>query len=618
MVTTTRPAAAAHLLIVLAVLAVVAACSGLGVSASAQELGDEGAGLTTTRIAGPDRIGTAVAVSAHVHDRATVAVLARADDFADALAGVPLSAVLEAPLLLTQQDALPQPVVAELDRLGVEEVIVLGGPAAIGEEVIQALPEGTAVRRIAAADRVATSVAIAEVLVEELAARGMQSPEGAYVVAGDTFADALTAGVVAAARSWPVLLVGEELAEGTANAVSDLDEAVIVGGTASVASGVEPALQEAGVVHVSRLAGPDRFATAAAVHRTASEAGLVDAAQVWLASGADFADALVAGAGAAAAGASLLLVEGSWLEATPEPAQRLREIGAGLAEVVFVGGTAAINGQAEAQLDALLHGEELPGGGRSLLPDRRLVAFYGSHFSPALGVLGEQPPEDVGPRLEEQVAPYRELSQRPVMPAFDLIATIATAHPGNDGQYRSRSSDEEIQRWLDAARALDAYLILDLQPGRSDFLTEAQVYERFLREPDVGLALDPEWRVGPGEAPGGGHVGSVDAAEINAVSQWLAEIVVEEQLPEKLLIIHNFRVDMVTNRDAVVARDGLATMFHMDGQGGRGVKLESYRILAQQPPFYNGFKVFYDEDPNFFQPAEVMDLDPVPILVSYQ
>ncbi|CAN5418474.1 hypothetical protein BH23ACT9_BH23ACT9_20220 [soil metagenome] len=587
-------------------------------TATADQTSDTGP--VTTRLAGSDRVATAVAVAQHVHPSADVAVLARADDFADALAGVPLAAVLDGPLLLTPPDDLPAAVVGELERLGVDEVILLGGPAAIAEEVEEALPDGVDVRRIAGADRTATAAGIADALASALADRGLSAPDGAYLVAAADFPDALTTGVVAAAERRPLLLAGDRLTDATRSALSDMDEVVIVGGTASVPESVEDELHDVGIADVRRIAGADRFATAVELHRWASDAGLVDPSDVWLASGTDFPDALAGGAGAATVGGSLLLVEGRWLEATTEPTLRLRDLVDELEAVTFVGGVAAINADADAQLAALLYGPELPGAGRSLLPDNRIVAFYGSHFSDQLGALGQQPPDQVGPRLEDQATPYRDLSDRPVMLGFNLIATLATAAPGEDGQYRARSTDEEIQQWLDAAREIDAYLILDLQPGRSDFLTEAQVYERFLREPDVGLALDPEWRVGPDEAPGGGRIGSVDAAEVNAVSTWLAELVREEQLPEKLLVLHNFRLDMITNRDQLLAPDGIAINFHMDGEGSPDLKRESYRILRQEPPpFTNGFKVFYERDPApIMQPGDVMALDPPPVVITYQ
>jgi hypothetical protein len=399
-----------------------------------------------------------------------------------------------------------------------------------------------------------------------------------------------------------------------------VDQVIVIGGEAVVSSAVEAALAELSTGGVIRIGGVNRYHTATLLHEAAVRWGDFEPETIWLASGQTdhLADALTASPVVASQRASLLLVNGDDLHAERIVVERLRTVAPEVDEIVLLGGPAAINAAAPSQIDAVLNGVDLPGGGRSLLPDNRLVALYGSHFTPALGVLGEQAPSQLGPRLDAIVDPYRELSDRPILPALDLIATIATASAGADGLYRSRSTDAEIQQWLDAARANDAYLILDLQPGRSDFWTEAQAYERFLREPDVGLALDPEWRTTAPQRPGGGTIGSVSAAEINAVSAWLSDLVAEEQLPEKLLIIHNFRVDMVTDRQDVTASEGLAVLFHMDGQGGRNVKLDSYRILRQTSPFYNGFKIFFDEDPNPFQPAEVLNLDPVPDFISYQ
>ena len=141
---------------------------------------------------------------------------------------------------------------------------------------------------------------------------------------------------------------------------------------------------------------------------------------------------------------------------------------------------------------------------------------------------------------------------------MELIAVTAAAHPGEGGRYNTRQDDAVIERYLRAARKAKALLVLDIQPGRSDFFTEATRLERWLREPDVGLALDPEWRMGPDEVPGN-VIGSVDAREVNAVSEWLSQLVVRNNLPQKLFLIHQFTDDMVDDtqlQERAGARDG--------------------------------------------------------------
>jgi hypothetical protein len=255
-----------------------------------------------------------------------------------------------------------------------------------------------------------------------------------------------------------------------------------------------------------------------------------------------------------------------------------------------------------------------------LFPHWRMVGLYGTDRAAVLGALGEQSPDDAARRLEGVIAPWRRPGERPVLPAFDLIATIATAGPGPSGLYRSRSSAAQIQRYLDAARRNGVYLILDLQPGRSDFLTEAKAYERFLREPDVGLALDPEWRTEPPARPGGGYVGQVDASEVNAVAEWLAELVAEDDLPEKLLVVHQFQIRMITDKDQLHEPDGVALTIHMDGFGTRSQKLTTYWFVHVDEPWNNGFKLFYDEDIDIFTADDLLGgvAQPIPDLVTYQ
>ncbi|MEJ7799238.1 MAG: hypothetical protein WKF60_01885 [Ilumatobacter sp.] len=256
---------------------------------------------------------------------------------------------------------------------------------------------------------------------------------------------------------------------------------------------------------------------------------------------------------------------------------------------------------------------------QDLFPNHRIIALYGTQRSARLGVLGDQPPAEAVGRLEEIAEPWRA-GDRPVLPAFELIATLATGTPEDRGVYNIRSSPEFVQKYLDVARRNGYYLILDLQAGQSDFLTEAKYYEEFLRQPDVGLALDPEWRTPPPERPKGGFVGQVDAAEVNSVIDYIAQLVEEEDLPEKLVVIHQFQDRMITNKAQLVEQPGVALMIHMDGFGSRAEKLNSYSIVRVEAPLNMGLKLFFDEDIDLYDAATVLggEFDPVPDLISYQ
>ena len=259
---------------------------------------------------------------------------------------------------------------------------------------------------------------------------------------------------------------------------------------------------------------------------------------------------------------------------------------------------------------------ELPRGGRTVFPDFRVVAYYGGATTSALGVLGEGTPDQAARRLARQAQRFATPA-RPVLPAFELIVTVAQASAGADGSYSAPTAPADIRRYLAAARRARALLLLDIQPGRRDFLQEVRRYERFLREPDVGLALDPEWSMRPGQVPGQ-SIGSTDAATINRVSGYLNGLVTRRRLPQKLLVIHQFTPQMVRRRAAVKPRRGLAITFHIDGFGGQFAKRSKYRQLRARKPFFNGFKLFFDEDRDMLTPREVLALRPAPDLVTYQ
>jgi hypothetical protein len=260
---------------------------------------------------------------------------------------------------------------------------------------------------------------------------------------------------------------------------------------------------------------------------------------------------------------------------------------------------------------------ELPRGGREILPRYRVVGFYGAPQDDELGALGIGTPDQAAARLDKQARPYAR-GKREVLPALELIAVVAAGDAGDDGMHRTRQRPGVIRRYLKAARRHEALLVLDIQPGRADFMSEVRALEPFLREPDVSLALDPEWHVGPAEIPGQ-VIGSVDAAQVNEVSAYLAAIVREHDLPQKLLVIHQFTEDMITNKEQLSEPPGIALVLNADGFGTAENKIAKYDLFASRPPrAHRGFKLFYREDQGLMSPREVLQLRPKPELIVYE
>lgn len=260
---------------------------------------------------------------------------------------------------------------------------------------------------------------------------------------------------------------------------------------------------------------------------------------------------------------------------------------------------------------------ELPRGGRTLFPHFRVVALYGAPQDPELGSLGIGTPDQAGTRLRHQAARYRSLG-RPVLPAMELLVDIADRDPGPDGQYRTRQSDAVIRRYLAAARRAKALLVLDIQPGRADFFTETIRLRKWLLQPDVALALDPEWHVAAPALPGK-VIGSVDAREINAVSYWLELITKRHHLPQKLLLIHRFTDGMIRDDQNLKPRPHLAVTINVDGFGAPPIKVAKYESFARKARgLHDGFKLFYKEDTNLMQPRDVRRLRPRPEVVVYE
>lgn len=266
-------------------------------------------------------------------------------------------------------------------------------------------------------------------------------------------------------------------------------------------------------------------------------------------------------------------------------------------------------------------GVELPGGGQLVFPGKTYVALYGTPGAPVLGVLGEQGLEATITRAREQAARFTALTENTVIPTMEIITTVASAQPGPDQMYSTEIDIANLRPFIEAAGEAGNYVVLDLQPGRMDFLTQAKKYEELLKLPYVGLALDPEWRLKPNQR----HltqIGTVDIGEVNQVVTWLADLTRENHLPQKVLILHQFLTRMIPEANQVdQSRSEVAIVIHADGQGPQGAKHATWRMLRDNAPLVThwGWKNFYDEDTPMLTPEQTMtQVDPVPDFISYQ
>ncbi len=282
------------------------------------------------RLAGATRTDTAVSVSRATRPSADAVVIARSDDFPDALSAAPLAAAQSAPLLLSPPGAAPQAVLEEVRRLGARTAWLVGDRTALSDRVESDLRAAgiTEVRRLAGVDRYATAAAVAREV----------GGTAAYVASGTSFPDAASVSGLAAHQRRPVLLTAADaLPAATAQALDALGttSVTVVGGPSVVSDATAGELGQGRTL--DRLAGADRYATSVAVAQRSVAAGL-GAGAPWLATGRGFADALAAGPGAAATAGVLLLVDPVSLDRSPASRDWLAARSRTALHVVAVGG----------------------------------------------------------------------------------------------------------------------------------------------------------------------------------------------------------------------------------------------------------------------------------------
>lgn len=260
----------------------------------------------------------------------------------------------------------------------------------------------------------------------------------------------------------------------------------------------------------------------------------------------------------------------------------------------------------------------------ALLPFNRIVSYYGNFYSTKMGVLGEYEPDVMLAKLKQEVKNWEAADpETPVIPAIHYIAIVAQGSAGADGKWRFRMPDEHIQKAIDLARQVNGVVFLDLQVALSDVRTELPLFEEYLKLPEVHLGLDPEFYMKTGAKPGS-VIGTMDAADINYATGYLAEIVKQYDLPPKILVVHRFTQNMVTNYKQIVLRPEVQFVMDMDGWGFGAKKINTYNhIVADEPVQFTGFKLFYKNDlkspsTRLLTPAEVLGLSPKPIYIQYQ
>jgi hypothetical protein len=338
---------------------------------------------------------------------------------------------------------------------------------------------------------------------------------------------------------------------------------------------------------------------------------------LWLVAPTDPLRAVVVAAAAGARGEALLAVDPRDAQSVLSRVDSIRRVAP--QRLLLVADGDLEDADVAWQLDAALHTPLLPWGGLLPLEGTRIVALYGTPDVAALGALGQQDLDATIVRARDQAVAYED-GDRTVVPGFDVIATVASASAGPLGDYSQRIPVERLRPLVDRARDEGMVVFIDLQPGRTDFLTQAQEYEELLLEPHVFLALDPEWRLGPNEV----HlrrIGSVSAAEVQTVADWLAELVRRERLPQKVLMLHQFTMSMLQDRDTIVIPPELIGVLHVDGQGELRKKEGTYRLLTQTRAehWQWGWKQFLRIDtPSVMEPGRVIDRDPSPVVVTYQ
>ena len=249
-----------------------------------------------------------------------------------------------------------------------------------------------------------------------------------------------------------------------------------------------------------------------------------------------------------------------------------------------------------------------------------VITFYGHPGVRSMGVLGHGTPAEVAEDIAVWVDRYDGLNgPRGAVGAYHLITGVAQANPTKDGHWLYRLSHDRIAEYVEAAREHGMLLFLDNQIGWSDPLSEVELLEDFLKEPFVHMALDPEFATEPLGVRPGRAIGGITGEQVNEVLRYLSQLVRQEGLPPKILMVHQFADRMLHDREVIRTQPGVELSIDMDGIGSPGAKLYGYGLYAVTEPSQRpAFKLFFNQDNPLISPEGVLAMDPVPDVIIYQ
>jgi hypothetical protein len=260
----------------------------------------------------------------------------------------------------------------------------------------------------------------------------------------------------------------------------------------------------------------------------------------------------------------------------------------------------------------------------SILPGKRIVAYYGNPRSKLMGVLGQYPKDEMLARLKKEAESWEKADpSHKVQIALHLIAVVAQETPGTTGKYRRIMPDEVIEEVYGWAREAGAIMFVDIQAGHDDIRELLPRFEWILKNPDVHLAIDPEFYMIAGGKIPGKVIGTIDAKDINYASEYLRTLVKKYSLPPKVFVIHRWTRNMLTNADKIKLSPELTIVIHMDGWGPPSLKRNTYRdVVVSEPVQFTGFKLFYRHDTknenSMLEPRQILRLVPTPLYIQYQ